>query len=170
MPTVHCRQSGLGSDIRVILVCLFQLIGRSKRCACVLCLCLCLNLWILVQTLVSVGDKPAKFVGSRQWIGSTEVGMCLNTLLGVSCTRQTDGPIYIFFVQITYKIMFVNSGSELEDKGRELATHFQIEGTPVMIGGGVLAHTILGVDFNDKTGQIRYSLRTRTVLQNIRKW
>jgi hypothetical protein len=91
------------------------------------------------ETLVSVGDKPTKFVGSRQWIGSTEVGMCLNTLLG-----------------ITYKIMFVNSGAQLEDKGRQLATHFQTEGTPVMIGGGVLAHTILGVDFNDKTGKIRF--------------
>ncbi|XP_062513762.1 ufm1-specific protease 2-like isoform X2 [Corticium candelabrum] len=91
------------------------------------------------ETLVSIGDKPAKFAGSRQWIGSSEVGMCLNTLLGV-----------------TYKIMFVSSGSELEDKGRELAIHFQTEGTPIMIGGGVLAHTIIGVDFNERTGQVKF--------------
>lgn len=35
---------------------------------------------------------------------------------------------------------------------RELINHFKKEGTPVMIGGGVLAHTILGVDFNESTG------------------
>lgn len=28
--------------------------------------------------LVKIGDKPASFVNSRQWIGSTEVSMCLN--------------------------------------------------------------------------------------------
>ncbi len=35
---------------------------------------------------------------------------------------------------------------------RALINHFKKEGTPVMIGGGVLAHTILGVDFNESTG------------------
>ena len=35
---------------------------------------------------------------------------------------------------------------------RELINHFNKEGTPIMIGGGVLAHTILGVDFNESTG------------------
>lgn len=37
-----------------------------------------------VQILVSIGDKPANFVGSRQWIGSTEVSYVLDTYLGVS--------------------------------------------------------------------------------------
>jgi Ufm1-specific protease 2 len=36
---------------------------------------------------------------------------------------------------------------------RELIAHFTREGTPIMIGGGVLAHTILGVDFNESTGE-----------------
>lgn len=35
---------------------------------------------------------------------------------------------------------------------REIINHFNREGTPIMIGGGVLAHTILGVDFNESTG------------------
>lgn len=35
---------------------------------------------------------------------------------------------------------------------RELINHFNREGTPIMIGGGVLAHTIIGVDFNESTG------------------
>ncbi|XP_043828946.1 ufm1-specific protease 2 isoform X1 [Dromiciops gliroides] len=91
------------------------------------------------QALVDVGDKPATFVGSRQWIGSIEVQLVLNHLMG-----------------ITSKILFVSQGSELSSQGRELANHFQSEGTPVMIGGGVLAHTILGVAWNEMTGQVKY--------------
>ncbi|XP_072040093.1 ufm1-specific protease 2-like [Amphiura filiformis] len=91
------------------------------------------------QALVDVQDKPANFVGSRQWIGSIEVSTVLNQLLGV-----------------TSKIMFVSSGAEMASKGRELAVHFQTQGTPVMIGGGVLAHTILGVDWSDKSGDIKF--------------
>lgn len=91
------------------------------------------------QALVDVGDKQASFIGSRQWIGSIEVQAVLDQLLGV-----------------TSKIMFVSQGSELASKGRELANHFLTEGTPIMIGGGVLAHTILGVAWSETTGQIRY--------------
>uniref|UniRef100_A0A8C4ZEV5 Ufm1-specific protease 2 n=1 Tax=Gadus morhua TaxID=8049 RepID=A0A8C4ZEV5_GADMO len=91
------------------------------------------------QALVDMGDKQASFVGSRQWIGSIEVAAVLDQLLG-----------------ITSKIMFVSQGCELASKGRELANHFLTEGTPVMIGGGVLAHTILGVAWSETTGQIRY--------------
>ncbi|XP_056227867.1 ufm1-specific protease 2 [Seriola aureovittata] len=91
------------------------------------------------QALVDVGDKQTSFVGSRQWIGSIEVQAVLNQLL-----------------EVTSKIMFVSQGSELASKGRELANHFLTEGTPIMIGGGVLAHTILGVAWSETTGQIRY--------------
>ncbi|CAH2300369.1 ufm1-specific protease 2 isoform X1 [Pelobates cultripes] len=91
------------------------------------------------QALVSVGDKPANFVGSRQWIGSIEVQLVLNQILGV-----------------TSKIMFVSQGTELSTRGRELVNHFTSEGTPVMIGGGVLAHTILGVSWSEATGDIKF--------------
>ncbi|KAF2982565.1 hypothetical protein EK904_008563, partial [Melospiza melodia maxima] len=91
------------------------------------------------QALVDAGDKPAAFVGSRQWIGSIEVQLVLNQLFG-----------------ITSKILFVSQGSELALQGRELANHFKTEGTPIMIGGGVLAHTILGVAWNETTGHIKY--------------
>ncbi|XP_038055556.1 ufm1-specific protease 2-like [Patiria miniata] len=91
------------------------------------------------QALVDVGDKPANFVGSRQWIGSFEVSTVLNQLFAVSS-----------------KLLYVNSGAEIASKGRELALHFQTQGTPVMIGGGVLAHTILGVDFSETSGDIKF--------------
>ncbi|CAG2164875.1 unnamed protein product [Oppiella nova] len=91
------------------------------------------------QALVDVGDKQPSFVGSRQWIGSQEVSYVLSHLY-----------------EITSKIMFVNSGAELANKGRELAHHFTTNGTPIMIGGGVLAHTIIGIDFSEDTGDIKF--------------
>lgn len=91
------------------------------------------------QALVDVGDKEKNFVGSSQWIGSQEVSFVLNQLLGV-----------------TSKILFVSSGAEMASKARELAQHFDTVGSPIMIGGGVLAHTILGVDFNEMTGTVKF--------------
>lgn len=38
----------------------------------------------LPQALVDIKDKPAAFVGSRQWIGSIEVQAVLDQLLGVT--------------------------------------------------------------------------------------
>ena len=52
--------------------------------------------------------------------------------------------------------MNINSGSELPTLARELQNHFVTQGTPIMIGGGVLAYTILGIDYNEKTGAIKY--------------
>lgn len=92
--------------------------------------------------------------------------------------------ILIFLLQITSKILFVSTGAELSTKARELAMHFQTQGTPIMTGqpliyipmesllssdldcmviwsfcfsgGGVLAQTILGVDWNEDTGEVKY--------------
>ncbi|CAL1286922.1 unnamed protein product [Larinioides sclopetarius] len=91
------------------------------------------------EALVEIGDKPQAFVGSKKWIGSQEVSFCLD-----------------HFIQVQSKIMFVSSGAEMANKGRELYYHFRDQGTPVMIGGGVLAHTIIGVDFNEGTGELKF--------------
>ena len=91
------------------------------------------------QTLVDIGDKPAHFVGSKDWIGSQGVGWCLNQHLGVDS-----------------KYLFVPSGAQLPGKARELAKHFDTHGTPVMMGGGALAFTILGVAWNQKTGAAQF--------------
>lgn len=42
--------------------------------------------------------------------------------------------LFLNILQVTSRIAFVSEGSELATKGRELAQHFQIQGTPVMIG------------------------------------
>lgn len=91
------------------------------------------------EALVEVGDKPANFVGSNKWIGSQEVFCVLNHLYGIES-----------------KIIFINSGAELANKARELIQHFQNNGTPIMIGGGVLAHTIIGVHFDESNGNVKY--------------
>ena len=43
-----------------------------------------------------------------------------------------------FWFQIESKTLYVSSGSELANKGRELAQHFDSQGTPIMIGKKVL--------------------------------
>ncbi|VDM47442.1 unnamed protein product [Toxocara canis] len=91
------------------------------------------------ESLYECGDKDAKFVGSRQWIGSMELSYCLNNMLGLES-----------------RIISTNSGAEIADNVRQLAQHFKNSGAPVMIGGGMLAHTILGVDFNDLTGECAF--------------
>ena len=37
--------------------------------------------------------------------------------------------------QVTCKVLTVSSGADMASKGRELARHFDTQGTPVMIGG-----------------------------------
>lgn len=91
------------------------------------------------QALVEIGDKDPSFIGSREWIGAIELSYVLDKLLGVSC-----------------KIINVRSGAELPEKCRELAMHFETQGTPIMIGGGVLAYTLLGVDYNDASGDCAF--------------
>ncbi|KAF7993716.1 hypothetical protein HCN44_010311 [Aphidius gifuensis] len=91
------------------------------------------------KCLVDIGDKGQNFIGSRQWIGSTEVGFVLETLLGISI-----------------KVLNARSGADMVDQFNSLKDHFDIQGTPVMIGGGVLAHTILGVSQNQDTDEIKF--------------
>lgn len=91
------------------------------------------------RALVDVGDKASNFIGGREWIGANEVCYALQHLTGVNS-----------------KILHVSRGSEIESIGRELIRHFELHGSPVMIGGGVLAWTILGVARDTRTGKSRF--------------
>ena len=66
---------------------------------------------------VEIGDKEKSFIGSKQWIGSTEVGFVLEKA-----------------AEVQSKFLSVSSGEEMTAKGRELIHHFKTQGTPVMIG------------------------------------
>eukprot|EP00898_Chlorokybus_atmophyticus_P002554 jgi/Chlat1/329/Chrsp1S03076 len=91
------------------------------------------------EVLVRIEDKPSTFVNSRQWIGAIELSYVLDTLIGVSS-----------------KLLTFSSGAEVPSRAREIARHFETQGTPIMIGGGVLAFTLLGVDFNPLTGEVAF--------------
>lgn len=91
------------------------------------------------QCLVDIGDKPSAFIGSKQWIGSTEVSFVLQTLLNIDV-----------------KILCASSGEEMSALIPQLISHFDIQGTPIMIGGGVLAHTILGVSYDESSGEGKF--------------
>ncbi|KAI9920066.1 hypothetical protein PsorP6_015949 [Peronosclerospora sorghi] len=84
--------------------------------------------------LVHIGDKAPRFQGSSDWIGSFEVGYVLDELYGV-----------------TFRSLSVASGAPLADVAHELLAHFQTQGTPVMMGGGHLAFTLLGVEYDPET-------------------
>ena len=92
------------------------------------------------ECLCRIGDKPASFVGSKQWIGAIELSYVLDELLGMTC-----------------KIMpGAERALDLPSRGRELARHFDDVGTPIMMGGGQLAYTLLGVDYNELTGECAF--------------
>lgn len=91
------------------------------------------------EILVHLGDKPSTFAHSREWIGSVEIGLVLEDMLSVK-----------------YKIIPLNSADELLDTARQLLYHFEKFGTPVMIGGGQLAHTILGVAYDESMGTCQF--------------
>ncbi|DBA01922.1 TPA: hypothetical protein N0F65_005111 [Lagenidium giganteum] len=91
------------------------------------------------RTLVKIGDKPSSFVNSREWIGSMEVGYVLDELYGIS-----------------FRSMHMSSGAQLVDHAQELKAHFLQQGTPVMMGGANLAFTLLGIDFNEATGECAF--------------
>ena len=62
-----------------------------------------------------------------------------------------------FFLNVRKsKGMQVPSGYDLASKGHELRQHFLSQGTPIMMGGGALAFTILGIDWNVETGDIAF--------------
>lgn len=86
-------------------------------------------------SLVELGDKPPSFLGSKAWIGAAELGFVLDRLCGVAC-----------------RLIPVRAGREVgagRALPRALGAHFASQGAPVMVGGGVLAYTCLGVAYDD---------------------
>eukprot|EP01090_Pellita_catalonica_P010323 TRINITY_DN21776_c0_g1_i1.p1 TRINITY_DN21776_c0_g1~~TRINITY_DN21776_c0_g1_i1.p1 ORF type:complete len:570 (-),score=92.78 TRINITY_DN21776_c0_g1_i1:64-1773(-) len=91
------------------------------------------------RTLVELGDRDPSFEGSKQWIGAIEVQKCLTTFFGINC-----------------RIVHVSSGKDVCQHAETLYNHFEKDGTPIMIGGGVLAWTLLAIDWNEDTGDTQF--------------
>ncbi|CAG9795659.1 unnamed protein product [Diatraea saccharalis] len=72
------------------------------------------------ETLVQINDKPKSFLNSKQWIGSFEACLVIDTYYDVPC-----------------KIIHVNKGDELSYIVDTLMDHFKKFGSPVMMGGDI---------------------------------
>ena len=70
------------------------------------------------ESLVAMQDKSQQFIGSRQWIGSVEVALCVDYFYDVPC-----------------KIIHSGTGTELQKHVNSLENHFETCGAPVMMGG-----------------------------------
>ena len=91
------------------------------------------------KTLAEIGDKPFSFVGSQDWIGAIEISLCLQRMYGVES-----------------RILNMGSGEDIVNYAREIANHFDENGSPIMVGGGVLAYTIIGIDWNKETKEVEF--------------
>lgn len=75
------------------------------------------------KLLVDMGDKPPAFIGtlaspgSTDWIGSFELSYVLNKLVGIDSV-----------------ILNIPSGDQVGSKVAEFRRHFEVYGTPIMIG------------------------------------
>ncbi|KAJ1491341.1 peptidase family C78-domain-containing protein [Baffinella frigidus] len=122
------------------------------------------------KMLVSMGDKPPRFVGSKQWIGVMEAAILLDQYLGVSCKwiGAMEAAILLDqYLGVSCKPgpAGLGPGSGLRCPDMERAHRAPGardpgpspgRGTPISIGGGVLAFTILGVHYNAETSQIKF--------------
>jgi len=88
------------------------------------------SVYEIQNALVIVKDKPSTFLNSKEWIGSVEVGLCIDYFYDVPC-----------------KIHHVRQDEHLKDHARVLQEHFSSFGSPVMMGGDVDAASkcILGI-------------------------
>lgn len=82
------------------------------------------------KILVAMGDKEKSFIQSREWIGAFEVSFVIQKQLGFACNIQ-----------------HISSGAQVSSLLPVFENHFRTVGSPIMIGGGVLAYTLLGLLF-----------------------
>ncbi|KAI0990527.1 hypothetical protein GJ496_002366 [Pomphorhynchus laevis] len=88
------------------------------------------SIYKIQETLVLIGDKPATFINTPKWIGTLEASYVLDSHLGKHS-----------------RIVHMNNIKEIRQHVFMLLTHFRNAKCPVMLGGGSLAHTLLGVSF-----------------------
>ncbi|KAK3933337.1 Ufm1-specific protease 2 [Frankliniella fusca] len=85
------------------------------------------------KILVDIEDKPENFYGSRDWIGSVEVGYVLNKF------------------NVDFRILHITGDCNWEPHVKKLTQHFQEGGCPVMMGGktDAAAKCVVGTYLDD---------------------
>jgi hypothetical protein len=81
----------------------------------------------LQRTLVTIGDKPASFVDSNEWIGSVEASYILGSLLGLEC-----------------QVLQLQTLADIVVHEVALIAHFDLKG-PMLLSGGTKAYTLAGL-------------------------
>mmetsp|Transcript_45440 Transcript_45440/g.91736 ORF Transcript_45440/g.91736 Transcript_45440/m.91736 type:complete len:187 (-) Transcript_45440:31-591(-) len=75
-------------------------------------------------------------VGSRRWIGSVEVMYLLQDYLGVDC-----------------RMLYCQDAADMGSQVPQMLQHLESEGTPVMMGAGDYAFTLVGLRYDAATGE-----------------
>ena len=78
------------------------------------------NIPTVQETLVEIKDKPERFFGSREWIGTLEAIYVIDTLYDVSC-----------------KVIHVAKNESITKHSDTLKEYFETFGGLVMMGGDI---------------------------------
>ncbi|PFH34920.1 peptidase family c78 protein [Besnoitia besnoiti] len=78
-------------------------------------------------------------IGSKTWIGTVEGSYILNWHLHVPC-----------------KMLHLGNASDLPSHAETLREHFDVVGSPVMMGVGDYAYTMLGIAFDAQSGEAAF--------------
>ena len=73
---------------------------------------------VIDEIALQMEDKPSSFVGSKDWIGSVEVGLVLDQYCSVPC-----------------RILHCRSGKDLTNIFHQVLEHFEERSCPIMMGG-----------------------------------
>lgn len=96
-------------------------------------------------------------VGGKKWIGTVEGMYVLQDYMNLDC-----------------KMLYCSDSVDLAAKAPQLLHHLETEGTPIMMGAGMYAYTLVGLCFDGETGDVAFLIvdphytgpeELRTILQ-----
>lgn len=127
----------------------YQLSGQSNATP--------LSILNIQEKLFDMGVMDAAFdVGCKQWIGRFPT-LCLFQILRKDYSGSQEVSWLIDEVNgASSRFIICSRGSEILEKSRELAKHFEENGSPVVVCGGQLALTLLGIAWNENSGECAY--------------
>ncbi|CAE7313670.1 ufsp2 [Symbiodinium microadriaticum] len=94
-----------------------------------------------IQNLLKQIDEAHREleVGSKKWIGTVEGMYLLQEYLQVDC-----------------KMMYCQDATDMASQAQQMLQHLETEGTPIMMGAGMYAYTLVGLCFDSVTGDVAY--------------
>lgn len=94
-----------------------------------------------IQRLLQRIDEAHKdiVIGSKKWIGTVEAMYLLQDYLGVDC-----------------RMLYCRDVADMASQVPQLLQHFEQEGTPVMMGAGQYAYTLVSICFDTATGEVGF--------------